>query len=152
MLGFRNYAGLENIKYSIPEVEDCSSPENRSPADDLMDMIFTLDSVTNLPCGALNQYLSDKTNQEVRDFIEKQILVEHPDTAFSTPQLQAREVSRILGDEFLAHSLKSRSETVEQYEDRISGYIEHTRRMMETERNMRKFNKKLDSKTISDDN
>ena len=47
--------------------------KSRSADDDILDLIYSVDPLTNLPSGSIEQYLSDKTNSQVRDYIEKVI-------------------------------------------------------------------------------
>lgn len=142
MCGFGIYRGLDTIKYCTPPVEKVEQNETRSSDDDILDLIFTIDPRTGYPCGAIDQYLSDKTNQQVREFIAQNILVDLPDNSFSTPSMQAREVTRELGDDFMIQCMKQRDESVEQYEQRVSDFLDHQKKIRDTERHLRELSSK----------
>lgn len=142
MLGFAIYKGCETIKYCTPPQEEILQKETRSSDDDILDLIFSVDPRTGYPTGAINQYESDKTNLQVREYIKQNILVDLPDTAFSTPSMQAREASRLLGDDFMIQCMKMRDESVEQYEQRVSDFLDHQKKIRDTERNLRELSSK----------
>lgn len=141
MLGFGIYKGLENIGYITPKTEDVMS-DVRAKDDDILDIIFSTDPRTGLPCGSIAQFLSEKTNPQVREYIAQNVLVDLPDNSFSTPELAASKVTREIGDDFLIYCIRGRNETVEDYESRVSSFLDSQRKARETERNLRNLNKK----------
>lgn len=140
MLGFGIYKGLENISYVSPKVEPVIESDVRAKDDDILDIIFSIDPRTGLPCGSISQFLSDKTNPQVREYIAQNVLVDLPDNAFSAPELAASKVTREVGDDFLIYCLRRGDETIEDYESRVSSFLDSQRKARETERNLRKLN------------
>ena len=59
-----------------------SDPESdvRPSDSQLLDYIYGLDPVTQLPCGDLSIYLGEKANPEIRQFIELNLLQERMDS------------------------------------------------------------------------
>ena len=122
MLGFRQYRKLQDIKYvSTPPVKIDVS-DVRKKHDDLLDIIFSVDPLTNMPSGSIEQYLSDKTSDEVRTFIERNLLCDLPDTSSSLPS-SLRDDLRNLDGDFIAKVARNPYEDRESYEERVSGYF-----------------------------
>lgn len=122
MNGFRIYMNLDLVN---PLPADLIEREDVAPSsvDEMMNLIYSLDPVTNLPSGALGQYLSDKTNEQVRQFIEKNILVEHDNGLHDYPS-DIREQMLKLDSNFIAETSRNRYESVEDYEARVKSYFD----------------------------
>lgn len=122
MNGFRIYMNLDKVKPLLadPIVREEVAP---SSADEMLNLIYSVDPLTNLPAGALGQYLSDKTNEQVRQFIEKNILVEHDNGLHDYPS-DIREQMLKLDSNFIAETSRNRYESVEDYEARVKSYFD----------------------------
>lgn len=132
--GFRIYLNLGKVKYlpcSVPEVKEVAP----TSVDDMLNLIYAIDPVTHLPGGALSMYLSDKTNQQVREFIEKNILVEHDNGEHDYPSSIREDILK-LDSEFIAKTSRNRYESREDYEARVEQYFNDIEKQKD-------YNKKL---------
>lgn len=139
-LGFNQYRNLGKLNF-LPvdgiRKEDAVSTKS----DELLDMIYCIDERTGLPSGSLEQYLSDKTDDVVRSFIEKNILVEHQDGKSIIPQNLRDEVLSLDSD-FIAMTSRKRYESLDDYENRVMSYIDKIEESKRINANLRKFAKK----------
>lgn len=128
--GYSMYAGLKDItpcsavpmserKFDDIDVKD----KNQS----ILDLIFTIDSVTGFPCGDLSMFMSDKTNAEVKRFISDYLMQEHDVKGFLDLPSDVRQQMKDLDTEFIANMSRKRYESVEDYEARIKQYMEDER-------------------------
>lgn len=113
---------MQDIKLMSEVVPSFDVVETRTKHDDILDLIYTRDPVTNMPVGEISMYLSDKTNDEVRKFIEQYILKEHSDGESVIPSSLRSEVEK-LDDDFIMNTCRRRNETVEMYEQRCLAYL-----------------------------
>lgn len=121
MSGFYCFRGLKDLNYSssIPPVIE--SPV-QSEQERLLDLIYTADPDTGFPSGAIEQYLSDKTSDQVRSFIERTILKEIPSGSSAIPLSLHDEVLK-LDPEFIAKTARHRFESLDAYESRVESYF-----------------------------
>lgn len=105
----------------IPEVEKIEPV--RTSQDDLLDLIFAIDPITGFPSGSISQYLSDKTSDEVRDFIEKNILVDLPSQTDSALPEAVNMAFRELEPDFQLNLMRKSFESLGEYEIRIQKYF-----------------------------
>lgn len=104
----------------LPPLDFVASEPVRDSGDDILDMIYSVDPLTGFPAGSLSQYLSDKTNEQVRQFIEKNILVDHG--SYDYPPGLREEVLK-LDSQFIATTSRNRYESLEDYESRVESYF-----------------------------
>lgn len=119
----------------------------RSKDDDILDMIFCIDPITRFPCTSISAYLSDKTSDEVRTFIERNLLKDIPADQYST---NIREALNDIDTDFMVKVSRQQYETSEEYEDRVSGYLQELERDQEVKDKIAAFNEKL-KKTLETD-
>lgn len=105
----------------IPEVDKIEPV--RTSQDDLLDLIFAVDPITGFPSGSVSQYLSDKTSDEVRDFIEKNILVDLPSQTDSSLPEAVNMAFRELEPDFQLNMMRKSFESLGEYESRIKTYF-----------------------------
>lgn len=104
-------------------IEESVSPdvEKRNP---LLDEIFAPDE-NGLLLGDLKHFLNNKTNSEVRQFIEQQLLQER--STGSNPLNVSDEVLNkmrsVITDDDIAFFSRGSDETVEQYAGRVAHYF-----------------------------
>lgn len=149
MLGFQQYSNLENIQY-MDVLEETPKAKRRGVNDDLLDMVYCIDPVTGFPSGAISQYLSDKTNDQVRSFIERHLLNDSPDNQISVPQ-NLREQLLNLDSEFIAKTSRNRFESKEQYEDRVQQYFKELEEDKAKWKEVARLRKKYETKKSEDD-
>lgn len=115
--GYQQYDHLDGVEFMAVDKIDVEHSDVVNK-DSLLDLIFKIDPVTNLPSGVLSQYLSDKTNAQVRDYIERNILIDLPDTGVSIPESLRTDYLK-LGSDFIAEVAREPYESREAYEARI---------------------------------
>lgn len=139
MSGFYCFRGLKDLSYSSPTPPVIETPV-QSEEERLLDLIFTADPDTGFPSGAVEQYLSDKTSDEVRSFIERTILKEIPQDSSGIPVSLHDEVLK-LDPEFIAKTARRRFEPLDVYESRVESYfneIEESKRKDDYVKQLRK--------------
>lgn len=127
--GFSHLRGLDSIEFMPYPKVDVAVPEVKSSGEDILDQIYSIDPIQNVPCGTIYQYLSDKTSVEVRDFIEKNILVDLPSTGVDVPD-NMRQALYDLDSDFIAKTSRNRFETNEDYEARVHGYLQEMQKKL----------------------
>lgn len=144
MFGFKIYQGLEDINYMPMPEREYIEVDRVSKGDDILDMIFVLDPLTHLPNTSIGAFLSDKTNDQVRQFIKDNILKDLPDTGVSVPD-SLRSDLLSLDPEFIARISRDRFEDVEHYEQRVSDYLDSMKQKIKSEHGfanlLEKYNK-----------
>lgn len=110
--------------------------KSRSADDDILDLIYSVDPVTNLPSGSIEQYLSDKTNSQVRDYIEKVIFKEIPRDEY--PDGLRDEILKLDSD-FIAKTSRNRFEPLDEYEKRVESYFNEIENSKEFEKKVAKL-------------
>ena len=148
MNGFRQYSGLNDVSYC--PVSPCTSVETevRDKNQDILDLIFSVDPVTLLPVGSLAMYMSDKTNKEVVEFIEQNLLREFKaNENLNLPQA-VRDGLRTLDSKFMAEISRNRFESVEDYELRVRNYLDN----LKHENDMKSLREKIVKKFTKHDN
>lgn len=141
--GFQRYDSLVDVKF-MPSQEIVKSDVIVRTADDsLLDLIYCVDPLTNLPSGALNAYLSDKTSEQVRSFIERKIFKELPGETL--PSNIREEVLKLDGD-FIAKTSRNRFEDLESYESRVKSYFDEIENDKNFKKNLEEFKKRFEIK------
>lgn len=120
-VGFSWLKGVADIQYITPDVKDKVVAEVKSPADNILDQIFGLDE-HGWPNNTLQLYLSEKTADDVRRFIEQNILVNNGQQNFITDEKVVSEYKNLTND-FIAQCSRNRFESIEQYEERLQSLV-----------------------------
>lgn len=116
---------LENLPdgYLSETVKEEQNPDVRNSDSQLLDYIYAVDPVTSLPSGDLAIYLGDKANPEIRNFIEMNLLQPlAPDAGSHMPDEVVNKF-RTLSDDDVAFFSRSKSESREEYADRLKLYF-----------------------------
>ena len=71
--GFKIYQGIEDVVYSEVPVLEVPKSDVKSESDKIFDLIFATDS-NRIPCSSVATLLSDKTSEDVRQFIQKNLV------------------------------------------------------------------------------
>lgn len=142
MLGFNIFKGLDGLSYMASD-HPVSVDKSRSCEDDILDLIYSVDPITNLPSGSIEQYLSDKTNNQVRDFIEKVIFKEIPRDEY--PDGLREEILKLDSD-FIAKTSRNRFEPLDEYEKRVESYFNEIENSKEFEKKVAKLRETLTGK------
>lgn len=136
--GYYNFKGLKGIDY-MPFKKSERKPKVRGKDEDILDLIYCLDPNTGLPTGAVDQFLSEKTNEQVRQYIEQVIFKEIPRDEYPA---NLREEILNLDSEFIAKTSRNRFEPRDEYETRVKSYfdeIEHDKEVQRKVKDLRKL-------------
>lgn len=118
---------ISNIEYVKP-LRSERKVETRSSKDELLDLIYGVDSVTGLPKGDLAQFLSDKTNPQLRLFIEQNLMNENVSSnGLSLGNDVLNKFRSVITDDDLARFTRNHDESVEDYAARMSNELEEMR-------------------------
>lgn len=116
---------------NVPLLETPSMvAEDHSASAQMLDAIFCIDERTGLPMGSLAQFMSDKTSAQVKEFIDRNILhggeeyANMADYQNSGLPSNVKEKFSELKSDFIADMARGRDETLEQYEARISDFLQ----------------------------
>ena len=101
-----------------------STPEpNVNENNPLLDLIFAPDERGCLN-GDLSQFLSDKTNPQVKEFIQSQLMVQNPDDkGLSLNQDLINKMNGVINDDDIARFSRNHGESPEQYAMRIVSFF-----------------------------
>lgn len=138
MSGFYCFRGLKDLSYS-PAISPVIETPVQSEQERLLDLIYSADPDTGFPSGAIEQFLSVKTSDQVRSFIERTILKEIPNQSSGIPVSLHDEVLK-LDPEFIAKTARHRFESLDAYEARVESYfneIEESKRKDDYVRQLR---------------
>lgn len=143
MIGYRllNSVTSPDVVFMPPMEAELESVV-RSEKADILDLIFTCHPITGFPCSSYSMYLSDKTSDEVRSFIEKELLRERPET-FDSNLRQA--LIQDFDSEFIAKVSRNNYESTEAYEERVHSYFEEIREQEDYKKRIDAFVKKYGS-------
>lgn len=145
MHGFKLYNGLENRKYIIPAIPEPPKVSKKS-ADDILDMIYSIDPDTLLINGDVSLYLGEQTAPEVRQFIQNQLMRDNTQSSnlhLSTSQV---EEMRNISDDLRVQLMRGDTESVEDYEERITRFLTEERNKIVDERKRKEVAKYFDKK------
>lgn len=119
--GFKIYQGIENVVY--PEVPEQEVPKSdvKSESDKIFDLIFAIDS-HRIPCSSVATMLSDKTSDDIRQFIQKNLVEGGRQAHLINDPNIVSEFDK-MSSEFIAKCSRNRFESIEQYEDRLNKII-----------------------------
>lgn len=141
--GFYLQRGILGAEFVQPDF----SPEVelvRSKDDDVLDLVFQCDPVTGWPMSSYQAYLSDKTSDEVRSFIEKTLLKEH---SFQDYPSDIKQDLQSIDSDFMVKCCRNQYETIEEYESRVSSYLDDITHDEEVSKRIKELEKRLMSKS-----
>lgn len=120
--------------------------ENNEKYKDLLDIIFGVDPLTGFPKGDLAIYLGDNANDDIRAFVQQNLLVDNPsvdDSALSMPQELVNTLRGKISDDDIAKFSKNDGESNFEYAERLGKFIEDIRLKNQRERNFQKIRKEI---------
>lgn len=137
MNGFKRFDGLKDLKYIIPELVVSKENDVESSADRVFNLIFSRDR-HGWPNSSVEVMLSPKTSEEVRNFIQQNLLIQKNEQHLFNDQKIINEFHN-LSSEFIAKTSRNRYESIEDYENRLHGIIEDYQK----EETFKSFHEKL---------
>lgn len=137
-----------NVHPSFPvkDIKDEKQEDSRPPYEELLDMIYSIDSRTGMPKGDLAVFMNGDANPEIRDFIQKNLMME-----MSTGDGQGLVMNDALRNSFtknitdddIAEFSRNANETSDEYAKRISEKCHDLRLSYQRERETRRLRAKL---------
>lgn len=118
MNGFRRYSGFDKLTYQIPEQKVDSVKESFSDTERILDLIFSVDS-NGWPCNSYATMLSEKTSDEVRQFIQNTLLNGGANIQHVIDNPNVLSDFENLSSDFIARCHRNRFESIEDYETRL---------------------------------
>lgn len=110
--GFNLYRQLDGVEH--PDFTESSVViETQTSEQSLFDMMFSVNPLTKLPQGDIAQYLSDKTNPDIKQFIELQLLRPNNISSDASADFSA------LSDDDIAEFTRGVNESLSSYRSRI---------------------------------
>lgn len=137
MNGFKSFDGLNDLKYIIPELLVSKENDVESPADRVFNLIFARDR-HGWPNSSVEVMLSPKTSEEVRNFIQQNLLIQKNEQHLFNDQKVINEFQNLSSD-FIAKTSRNRYESIEDYENRLHSIIEDYQK----EETFKSFHEKL---------
>lgn len=135
---------LSDIQYVEP-LRSERKVETRSSKDELLDLIYGVDSVTGLPKGDLAQFLSDKTNPQLRQFIEANLMNENSSNVDSLHfgNDVINKFRSVISDDDIVRFSRNHDETIEDYANRMNKEITEFKRQQYFSKKFAKLEKQL---------
>lgn len=133
--------GIERIDF---EKKPCVETPDKNKQ--LLDLIFASDS-DGVISGDIFAYMSEKTNPQIRQFIQENLLYEHSSERglqMSTEQSNAR---MSMSDDDIAIYSRDDGESVEEYANRLHSMFSEQRRQAYFKRRYEALKNKFESKT-----
>ena len=119
---------LHRVFDTVPMKEHENTIDVIEPNQALLDIIFASDPVSGLPSGDLSAFMGDKTNPEVKMFIQSQLLQERIDSA--SPMDLPPDVTnkfKSISDDDIALFSRNHNESREDYAHRLQLYFANER-------------------------
>lgn len=130
-----NYEPFEKVE---------KTAEKPKEVDSLLDIIYSKDPITGLPRGDLSMFLSDKTNPQVRLFIEQNLLTARSENTPSVlPDDVVNQYRKVLTDDDIARYTRNHGESIEEYTKRMYDDISEQRRQFYFQKKLSSLEKKL---------
>lgn len=137
-----------NVLPSFPakDIKDEKQEDARPPYEELLDIIYSIDPRTGMPKGDLAVFLNGDANPEIRDFIQKNLMMEMP--TFEGQGLVMNDALRNsftknITDDDIAEFSRNANETSDEYAKRISEKCHDLRLSYQRERETRRLRAKL---------
>lgn len=139
----RRFDILDVERIDFAELPCVETPDKNKA---LLDLIFASDS-DGVISGDISAYMSEKTNPQIRQFIQDNLLYEHPverGLLMSTDQSNKR---MFMSDDEIATYSRDDGESVEEYANRLHSMFSEQRRQAYFKRRYEALKNKLEFKT-----
>lgn len=134
--GFKRYNAILNCEFEdMPELT--FDKVAKSPEDLILDSIFCKDE-NGFPCTSFAKLLSNKTSDDIRRYIQENIMIAKHENSFISDENILQEFKK-LDSSFLAEVSRNRFESIEAYEQRIGSYIENARSEAESQKRIARY-------------
>lgn len=137
-------------KYPAMPKYDEKSDDVRPQFEELLDLIYSIDPRTGMPKGDLAVFMNGEANPEIRDFIQKNLLMEMPTVEGSGLVMSdslRNSFTKNITDDDIAEFSRNANETSEEYAKRLSDKCHDLRLNYQRERETKRLQAKLRSKS-----
>lgn len=134
------------LLFPATPVFDKKQEDVRPPYEELLDMIYSIDPRTGMPKGDLAVFMNGDANPEIRDFIQKNLLMEMPTVEGSGLVMSdalRNSFTKNITDDDIAEFSRNSGETSEEYAKRLSEKCHDLRLNYQRERETMRLQRKL---------
>lgn len=120
---FKQYRSLNGVELTV-HINSKRKPVEKSvesPTDIMFKKIFATNE-DGFPTPSMNVYLSEKTSDDVRKFIEQNIFVDQSQSHFISDDKVVSQFNN-LSSSFIAEASRNKGESIEAYEKRLQDII-----------------------------
>lgn len=137
-----------NVLPSFPakDIKDEKQEDVRPPYEELLDMIYSIDPRSGMPKGDLAVFMNGDANPEIRDFIQKNLMMEMPISegqGLVMNDALRNSFTKNITDDDIAEFSRNANETSDEYAKRISEKCHDLRLSYQRERETRRLRAKL---------
>lgn len=127
------------------QVREPEQPEINKDVQSLLNYIFGVDPNSGLPVGDLAIYLGKKCNPQVRDFIERNLMLENAQSSasFNMPTDVVNKFRSVINDDDIAFFSRNHGESREEYSDRLRLYFNDQKKLRSEQRKQASLKKAL---------
>lgn len=135
--------------FPVKDIKDEKKEDTRPPYEELLDMIYCIDPRTGMPKGDLAVFLNGDANPEIRDFIQKNLMMEMPTgdgQGLVMNDALRNSFTKNITDDDIAEFSRNANETSDEYAKRISEKCHDLRLSYQRERETRRLRAKLSNR------
>lgn len=137
-----------NVLPSFPakDIKDEKQEDVRPPYEELLDMIYSIDPRSGMPKGDLAVFMNGDANPEIRDFIQKNLMMEMPTSegqGLVMNDALRNSFTKNITDDDIAEFSRNANETSDEYAKRISEKCHDLRLSYQRERETRRLRAKF---------
>ena len=109
----------------------------------LFDAIYSTDPVSGLPTGDIAVFLSEKTNSQVRLFIEQKLMNPRPENPGLSLEQEIINKFGAMSDDDISYFSRNHGESPEEFQDRIRLFMETQKKEIAEKKKNAKLKKVL---------
>lgn len=135
--------------FPVKDIKDEKHEDTRPPYEELLDMIYSIDPRTGMPKGDLAVFMNVDANPEIRDFIQKNLMMEMPTSdgqGLVMNDALRNSFTKNITDDDIAEFSRNANETSDEYAKRISEKCHDLRLSYQRERETRRLRAKLSNR------
>lgn len=132
--------------FPVKDIKDEKQEDVRPPYEELLDMIYSIDPRSGMPKGDLAVFMNGDANPEIRDFIQKNLMMEMPTSegqGLVMNDVLRNSFTKNITDDDIAEFSRNANETSDEYAKRISEKCHDLRLSYQRERETRRLRAKL---------
>lgn len=131
---------------SLPKQSDLVKPDVPDKNKQILDMIYCVDSDSGRPSGDIAMFLGENTNDEVRTFIQKQLMneVDTDKSQLNLSQDVVNNLRKTITDDDIARFSRNHDESIEDYAERMHNFFYEQKALREKKARISKLQKLID--------